>query len=292
MPFAKPYSPGLDTKPHLPGVSDDSAGAAKPYSPGLDSKPHLPGLSEDSAGHSSGSITPVPPDLDEQRAGSGLYIEAGDTGNGGHYVYGHGEGAGDIESSVIAGEIWLWTGSERDVIIAGDGKQNIFAGDGPDYVSGGNGDDVLFGEGGNDRLYGDHGRDFLVGGMGADRLSGGADPDTFFYRDPMHESPATSEGADTIVDFSRSERDEIDLPVSGTAENYGSASTNAASMDEAAQEANQNQGGNNLTYLYLANEKTDTGYLLADLDGNGNFETGITLIGSGGPGEFDYHSIV
>jgi Ca2+-binding RTX toxin-like protein len=152
---------------------------------------------------------------------------------------------------------------------------------------------MLFGEGGNDSLYGDDGRDVLGGGLGADRLGGGAGPDTFFYRDPMHESPATSQGADTILDFSLSEGDRIDLPVFGTPDSYHSAATNATSMDEAAQEANQNHGGNALDrYLYLANEKTDTGYLLADLDGNGNFETGITLVGNGGPGEFGYNAIV
>lgn len=57
-------------------------------------------------------------------------------------------------------------------------------------------------------------------------------------------------------------------------------------------EASENFRQDHLTYLYLANEKTDTGYLLADLDRNGKFETGITLIGNGGPGEFNYGAIV
>ncbi|QRM29449.1 calcium-binding protein [Microvirga sp. VF16] len=274
MAFGGRFTPGQDTQsqaPDLLGGSNDGGGAAEPYSPGEDTQsqtPDMPGGSDD--GGAAGAVTPVPDDLDEQLPGSGNYYELGDQ---------------------VTGETWLWTGPDRDVIVAGDGTQRIWSGEGPDDVSGGNGHDMLFGEGGNDRLYGEDGFDFIMGGLGSDRLSGGAQDDRFYYSDPAHESPATSTGADTIVDFSLEDEDIIDLPVRGTAENYGSAGTNATSMDEAAQEANQTYGDDGLTYVYLANEETDTGYLLANLDENDGFETGITLAGNGGPGEFSYEAI-
>jgi Ca2+-binding RTX toxin-like protein len=222
-----------------------------------------------------------------------------------------GEGGDDIMDGAD-GSDHMWGGAGFDMMGGGDGEDYIWAGESGDFALGGDGSDQTLGGGGNDLLVGDKGNDGLYGGAdddtlmgseGADKLVGGEGQDTFayggLYNGPaVEESPATSAGSDQILDFQYgTDKIEFKYPEAnagpGTPENYHSASTNATSMDEAAQEASQNYGPEDrLTYLYLANEKTDTGYLLADLDGNGNFETGITLVGNGGPGEFGYDAIV
>jgi Ca2+-binding RTX toxin-like protein len=166
----------------------------------------------------------------------------------------------------------------------------LTGGEGKDSLWGEGANDVLVGDQGDDRLNGGAGNDLLEGGLGADQLTGGEGQDTFFYPDAANESPATTTDADQILDFQYG-TDKIGLGVAGTAENYHSTDTTATSMNAAALEANQNYGEDRLTYLYLANEGTDTGYLLADQDGNGSFEFGITLVGNGGPGEFGYDAI-
>lgn len=179
-----------------------------------------------------------------------------------------------------------------DTLIRGsEGRDFLLGGEGKDSLWGEGGNDVLLGDQGNDHLNGGVGNDLLDGDLGADQLTGGEGQDMFFYPfDAANASPATTTGADQILDFQYG-TDKIGLGVAGTAENYHSAGTTVTSMDAAAQEANQNYGEDRLTYLYLANEGTDTGYLLADLDGNGNFEFGVTMVGNGGPGEFGYNAI-
>jgi Ca2+-binding RTX toxin-like protein len=178
-------------------------------------------------------------------------------------------------------DISIRGGEDRDVL---EGSEGI------DHLWGEGGNDVLIGNQGDDHLNGGAGNDLLEGGLGADQLTGGEGQDMFFYPDAANESPATLTDADQIRDFQYG-TDKLGLGVAGTAENYHSTGTTATSMDAAVLEANQNYGEDRLTYLYLANEGTDTGYLLADLDGNGSFEFGITLDGNGGPGEFGYDAI-
>jgi Ca2+-binding RTX toxin-like protein len=66
---------------------------------------------------------------------------------------------------------------------------------GDDKLGGDNGNNDLYGNGGNDQLIGARGNDWLYGGMGEDTLSGGAGNDIFYF-------DSTSEGVDTITDFS------------------------------------------------------------------------------------------
>jgi Ca2+-binding RTX toxin-like protein len=74
---------------------------------------------------------------------------------------------------------------------------------GNDQIYGGRGDDLLEGFGGNDKL---------VGGLGADDLFGGAGADTFVFRS-ITDSKVAWSGRDVIYDFSKAQRDRIDLSV-------------------------------------------------------------------------------
>jgi Ca2+-binding RTX toxin-like protein len=62
---------------------------------------------------------------------------------------------------------------------------------------------------GDDSLSGDVGNDQLTGGIGKDSLEGGDDADRFIFT-KVSESAAGA-NHDSIVDFSRSEGDKIDL---------------------------------------------------------------------------------
>ena len=66
---------------------------------------------------------------------------------------------------------------------------------GADTIDGGNGADKISGLGDNDILLGGNGADILFGGAGADTLTGNNGNDDFYYN-------ATSEGGDTVADFS------------------------------------------------------------------------------------------
>ncbi|WP_439631586.1 calcium-binding protein [Shinella sp.] len=79
-----------------------------------------------------------------------------------------------------------------------------------DVLMGGKGADVLSGGGGKDILKGDAGNDKLYGGDGGDRLTGGSGADTFIFKS-IKDSTVAASGRDTILDFSRSQKDKIDL---------------------------------------------------------------------------------
>jgi Ca2+-binding RTX toxin-like protein len=106
-------------------------------------------------------------------------------------------------------------GSRYNDYIVGDTAVNFLSGEtGNDFVNGG---------GGADRLFGSDGNDVLRGGLDGDTLSGGKGADKFQYDDrdgmvipQLH--PGVSFGGTTfqvgievILDFSRSQRDRIDL---------------------------------------------------------------------------------
>jgi Ca2+-binding RTX toxin-like protein len=93
--------------------------------------------------------------------------------------------------------------------ITGDDGANLLNGtNGADLVQGLEGDDRVYGWGGDDRLEGGAGDDLVRGHGGADVLLGGAGADRFIY------GAAGDSGAaamDTILDFSSSQGDKIDL---------------------------------------------------------------------------------
>ncbi len=262
--FAHPLSHDLSTAhPESSALNSDTSHFAKPYSHDLGSA--RPEISELTPRTINGTAA------DETLSGR----SGDDTINGGD------------DSDTLFGR------GGSDHLDGGPGADHLYGGDNPDYLWGGTGNDQLYGDNGDDTLGGEDGNDLLMGGPGADQMIGGAGQDKFYYNDAINESPATSSSADRILDFHyNGDNDKIDLPVAGTADNFLWTRSTATSMDEARVEANQSHSNHGLTYLYLANEKDDTGYLLADMNGNGHFETGITLVGAGQPGEFNYDAIV
>lgn len=102
-------------------------------------------------------------------------------------------------------------GSEfADRILAGGGRDVVNGFDGDDRLFGGRGDDLLSGGEGVDQLFGGRGRDRLVGGADQDLLRGGAGADRFVL-DAVEDSAPGAESRDIVFDFSRRERDVIDL---------------------------------------------------------------------------------
>jgi len=72
------------------------------------------------------------------------------------------------------------------------------------------GNDVITTGSANDYLEGFDGKDVLIGGGGADTLWGGKGADRFVF-DSIKHSRATEAGRDRISDFSRAQKDKIDL---------------------------------------------------------------------------------
>lgn len=72
------------------------------------------------------------------------------------------------------------------------------------------GNDSIKGGDGNDVLFGFNGRDKITGGTGADNLWGGSGADTFVFTS-VEDSTAAFKGRDTIFDFSRVQKDRLDL---------------------------------------------------------------------------------
>jgi serralysin len=97
----------------------------------------------------------------------------------------------------------LASGAGSDIVTGNAAGNDIRAGAGNDKVSAGGGNDRVFGGAGNDTLAGDAGNDQLDGGAGMDMLAGGPGKDIFTY--------AAGYGADTILDFLKTEGDAIDL---------------------------------------------------------------------------------
>lgn len=75
---------------------------------------------------------------------------------------------------------------------------------------GGRGNDTLAGDSGNNILKGGAGNDRIEGGLGADKLYGGSGADTFFFRS-VKDSTVAASGRDKIHDFSKSQKDKLDL---------------------------------------------------------------------------------
>ncbi|MDB5524969.1 MAG: hemolysin-type calcium-binding repeat family protein [Rhizobium sp.] len=96
-------------------------------------------------------------------------------------------GGGDDE---IYGELFAATDQQLKAVAGGN-----------DVISGGTGNDELFGQSGNDRI---------IGGIGGDILSGGTGADHFVFL-TLEDSRFPDGGQDLITDFSRKERDRIDL---------------------------------------------------------------------------------
>lgn len=144
---------------------------------------------------------------DDLRGSDGRNAISGGAGN--DLIYGRG-GVDGLYGG--AGRDTIYGGTGNDLVrgdahsdwLSGDGgNDRLLGGGGNDIVHGGSGNDALFGDAGSDRLSGGAGNDQLWGGTGNDRLTGGTGADLFRF--------ASNFGADTITDFTWSERDRVDL---------------------------------------------------------------------------------
>lgn len=100
---------------------------------------------------------------------------------------------------------FLSGGAGDDTIYASNGTDFLLGDAGNDYLYGGDNNDVLLGGAGDDHLYGEQGDDVLYGGAGNDVLSGGMNADIFVFEE------YGDQNVDTILDYSRSQNDKIDL---------------------------------------------------------------------------------
>jgi Ca2+-binding RTX toxin-like protein len=216
-------------------------------------------------------------------------------GEGSDIVYGYG---GDDLIYGYEGHDDLDGGFGHDTIYGGSGDDNVWGGDDDDYLSGGDGaDDLyggygaddLYGGSGIDNLYGGTGDDLLSGGTGRDLLSGGAGEDIFVFK--KGDSGFTTKTADVITDWNRSD-DWIDMTVKGTARNYGEHKTTARSIADAVDDAEYYFPQARIKHVFLFNTKTDTGYLISDLNSDGRFDTGIVLKNAGLASDMSYQYII
>lgn len=194
--------------------------------------------------------------------------------------------------------------SGHDDLYGGYGNDRLYGDIGNDWISGGYGDDLLYGEAGNDDLDGDVGHDDLYGGSGADDLYGGtgddwlsggagsdylwgeAGADVFFFS--AGTSGVTNSTADVIKDWNGA-YDDVDMTFKGTSSNYEEIKTNVTSVADAVDVADE--FGETL-HVFLYNPGTDTGYLISDLNNNGEYDTAVVLKNAGYASDFSYLHII
>jgi Ca2+-binding RTX toxin-like protein len=137
-------------------------------------------------------------------------------GNGGNdFLYGGSGndrlfgGAGNDRLFGEDGNDRLVGGPGDDILNGGAGNDTLLGGDGDDRLGGGPGNDLLVGGNGDDVLFGGAGNDRLLGGLGRDVMTGGPNADTFIFRSVTEIGRGAA--ADVITDFSRMQRDKINL---------------------------------------------------------------------------------
>lgn len=151
-------------------------------------------------------------DNDSIEAGAGNDLVYGQNGN--DRLYGQagqdtlGGENGDDYLNGGAGNDKLYGQSSNDALLGWIGNDSLYGAGGNDILLGWDGNDYLTGANGNDIIKGQVGNDTLAGGPGNDRLTGAAGADTFVFYSP-------SEGIDTILLFSKSESDKIQVSASG-----------------------------------------------------------------------------
>lgn len=155
----------------------------------------------------------------------------------------------------------------EDLYGSNAGGDTLVGDTGDNRMLGFGGDDLIFGYDGDDDLIGMQGNDTLNGGLGADTLSGGGGADTFDFNSVAE---STFAERDTITDF-----------------DVGGAGT----VDLSTIDANSNLVGNQAFNFIGTAGFTNTagelrfvtngmnGFVLADVNGNGNADLNILLMG-------------
>ncbi|AOF89884.1 calcium-binding protein [Sinorhizobium sp. RAC02] len=135
-------------------------------------------------------------------------------------------------------------------------------------IAGNSGRNTLSGAAGNDTLKGGGGNDKLIGGLGADKLYGGSGADMFVlksYKDSLVIS------RDTIYDFSRTEKDKIDLSeIDARSTIAGNQAFTFVGTKEFSEKAGE------LRYL----KKGGDTFLYGDLNGDAGIDFSIRLDGT------------
>jgi Ca2+-binding RTX toxin-like protein len=176
-----------------------------------------------------------------------------------------------------------------DRIYGYGGNDDSYGDSGHDDLYGGSGHDDLYGESGLDYLSGGSGDDLLYGGSGRDTLVGGSGEDLFVFR--KGSSGLSSSTVDTITDWNRV-YDSIDMTVRGTSSNYREHSTSATSISSALIWAEDLYPSISIKHVFLYNSRTDTGYLVSDLNSDGQFDTGVVLKNAGLASDMSYSYII
>ena len=202
----------------------------------------------------------------------------------------------DIDGSIYADDIEGYDGDDlingfegNDILSGSFGDDTLFGGYGHDDLYGGSGWDDLYGGSGLDYLSGGSGDDLLSGGLGRDTLVGGSGEDLFVFTKGT--SGLSTSTVDTITDWNRSD-DWIDMTVRGTAGNYREAKTAATSIGSALIRAEDLFPSASVKHVFLYNSKTDTGYLVSDLNSDGQFDTGVVLKNAGLASDMSYTYII
>jgi Ca2+-binding RTX toxin-like protein len=193
----------------------------------------------------------------------------------------------------------LFGTSSRDVILAYRGNDRVFGASGNDTLLGVDGDDIIGGGAGNDLIYGGPGKDWLWG----DDLNDvkGFDTFNFTFNRPASDtdSQAINGFSDFIFDW-YAPHDSIRIAVSGAGSFAGSPWNYAEqealgirSVEDAARFANANHP--NKTYVYVWEDNYHASFLVADLNGDHVFETGIGFLhdaDSGSAATMDWSDII
>ena len=202
----------------------------------------------------------------------------------------------DIDGSIYADDVEGYDGDDlingfegNDILSGSFGDDTLFGGYGHDDLYGGSGWDDLYGGSGLDYLSGGSGDDLLSGGLGRDTLVGGSGEDLFVFTKGT--SGLSTSTVDTITDWNRSD-DWIDMTVRGTAGNYREAKTSATSIGSALIRAEDLFPSASIKHVFLYNSKTDTGYLVSDLNSDGQFDTGVVLKNAGLASDMSYTYII
>lgn len=202
----------------------------------------------------------------------------------------------DIDGSIYADDVEGYDGDDlingfegSDILSGSFGGDTLFGGYGSDDLYGGSGWDDLYGGSGHNYLSGGSGDDLLSGGIGRDTLIGGSGEDLFVFTKGF--SGLSASTADTIRDWNRSD-DWIDMTVRGTSANYREAKTSATSIASALNRAEDLYPSASVKHVFLYNSKTDTGYLVSDLNSDGRFDTGVVLKNAGLASDMSYAYII
>lgn len=129
---------------------------------------------------------------------------------------------GDVDMGAGAD---TYRGADLDDTVKMSSGDDFAAGrDGDDVIYGGSGDDTLKGGRGDDVLNGGNDSDVLIGGRGDDTLDGGGRADIFVFKSDF--------GSDTILSFSLSKSEKIDLSAVKAIKNFADLRNNHLSKDK------------------------------------------------------------